>query len=109
MKYDVAYTEQFIADIENHVDYLLKEGVSVERVAGWYDKVFERLDRLDEMPKRLPVDDRQTELNGYETRKLNHRDYLAFFAVDDGRRRVTLLKFQHGAKQRVRQGRASGG
>ena len=102
MTYRVVYTEPFLADIENHVDYLLGQGVSVESITRWYDKLFERLDKLDEMPKRLPVDEVLSELNGQETRKLNYGDYLAFYRVVEADQRVDLLHFQHGARERER-------
>jgi len=102
MKYRVDYTEGFSQDLENHIDYLLVQGAGVETVAKWYDKLLDRLNNLDEMPKRFPVDERQTDLNGFETRKLNHKDYLAFYTVDDDRRCVSLLHFQHGARERIK-------
>lgn len=104
MKYRVVYTEEFLSDIDNHVDYLLGQGASTETIARWYRAVFDRLDDLDEMPKRLPVDERQSELNGYEVRKLNHKNYLAFYTIDDETRCVNLVKWQHGAKLRRRFG-----
>ncbi len=102
MTYRVVYTEPFLRDIDNHVDDLLGQGVSVETITAWYDQLFERLDGLDDMPKRLPVDEKMTDLNGLEIRKLNYGDYLAFYRVLDDKQRVDLLHFQHGARQRER-------
>ncbi len=102
MTYRVVYTDPFVTDIDNHIDYLLGQGVSVETITAWYDKLYERLDALDEMPKRLPVDERMTKLTGQETRKLNYGDYLAFYRVLDDKRCVELLHFQHGARERER-------
>jgi len=100
MIYRVVYTREFLQDIDRHVDYLLGAGAGIDTVADWYTKVFARLDSLDELPHRYAVDERQTELNGSKTRKLNYQDYLAFYVVDEQRRCVFLLKFQHGAKRR---------
>lgn len=100
MRFRVVYTREFLQDIDRHVDYLLGEGAGVDTVAAWYTKVFERLDSLDELPHRYPVDERQSKLNGSETRKLNYQDYLVFYFVDEPRRCVFLFKFQHGAMRR---------
>ncbi len=97
MIYRVVYTREFLHDIDQHVDYLLSEGAGVDTVAAWYTKLFARLDSLDELPHRYPVDERQSELNGSETRKLNYQDYLVFYFVDEERLCVFLLKFRHGA------------
>lgn len=102
MNYRVVYTDPFLKDIDDHVDYLLGQGVSVATITRWYDTLFERLDGLDDMPKRLPVDEKMTGLTGHETRKLNYGDYLAFYRVLDDKHRVDLLHFQHGARERER-------
>lgn len=60
MRYRVVYTREFLQDIDRHVDYLLGEGAGVDTVAAWYTKVFERLDSLNELPHRYPVDERQS-------------------------------------------------
>lgn len=102
MKYRVEYTEAFVRDVEAHIDYLLGQGAPTETIAAWYDALFARLDRLDEMPKRLAVDPRQSQICGFEVRKLHHNDYIAFYAVDEQGCRVSLLKFQHGTRERSR-------
>ncbi|MEM9019910.1 MAG: type II toxin-antitoxin system RelE/ParE family toxin [Planctomycetota bacterium] len=100
MTYRVTYTREFLQDIKRHNDYLIGEGAGIETVASWYAKVFERLDSLNELPHRYPVDERQTDLNGCETRKLNYQGYLVYYKVDEDRRSVFLLKFKHGASRR---------
>lgn len=64
-------------------------------------RLLDRLDRLDEWPKRLPVDVVQTRLTGRETRKLNFGDYLVFYQVDDKHRQVNIVGFMHGARRRT--------
>ena len=99
MVYRVVYTDEFLGDIDRHVDYLLTEGAGVDTVAAWYRKLFERLDDLGEMPRDYPVDELQGEENGRETRKLVYRNYQAFYSIDDKQRCVFLMKFQHGARR----------
>lgn len=102
MTYRVVYTKPFLKDIDQHTDYLIGEGVSIWTVMQWYDKLFQQLDGLEDMPKRLPVDERMSELTGQITRKLNYGDYLIFFRVLDEVQQVELLHFQHGARERER-------
>ena len=105
MTYRVVYTEAFLNDIDNHVDYLLEQGASVETITAWYDTLFERLDALHDMPRRLPVDEEMTGLMRHEIRKFNYGDHLAFYRVIDDQQRVDLLHFQHGARERERYAR----
>jgi len=49
MSYRVVYTKPFLGEIDQHTDYLLGQGVSVETVAAWYDKLFKYLDSLDDL------------------------------------------------------------
>ncbi len=100
MTYRVSYTESFLEHIDAHVDYLLGERVPIDVIDDWHSRLLDRLDRLDEWPKRLPVDDVQTRLTGCETRKLNFGDYLVFYQVDDKQRQVNIVAFRHGARRR---------
>lgn len=60
MTYQVVYTEAFYSDVQAHVDYLLSEHVSVDVIENWYTRLFKSLDGLDTMPKRMPIDEQQT-------------------------------------------------
>ena len=68
MNYRVVYTKPFHNDVDRHVDYLLNEGVSLQTMMAWYDKLYEKLDSLDESPKRFAVDEKMSELTGQVTR-----------------------------------------
>ena len=100
MTYRVIYAESFLEHVETHVDYLLGERVAIDVIEGWYSRLLDRLDRLDELPKRLPVDEVQTRLTGCETRKVKFGDYLVFYQVDDERKHVNVVGFMHGARRR---------
>jgi plasmid stabilization system protein ParE len=102
MSYRVIYTPLFLKDIDDHVDYLLSQGASVQTISAWYDRLFERLEALDDMPKRLPVDERLSNLTGKEYRKLNYGEYFAFYRIFEDEQRVDVLHFQHGARERER-------
>ena len=97
MTYRVRYTQSFLEHIDAHVDYLLGARVPIDVIDDWHSRLLDRLDRLDEWPKRLPVDVVQTRLTGRETRKLNFGDYQ----VDDKHRQVDIVGFMHGARRRT--------
>jgi len=100
MRYRVHYADTFLADIEHHVDYLLDAGVSTGTIRGWYDRLFDRVDSLDDWPQRCPDDDKQTRRHGHTTRKLNFGDYLVFFHLDNDHHVVEVVAFVHGARDR---------
>lgn len=102
MRFRDVYTPLFLKDIDNHVDYLLAQGASVEKISAWYDRLFERLDALAEMPRRLPVDQQLTELTGQEYRKLHYGEYIAFYRILNDKQCVNVVHFQHGARERAR-------
>jgi len=98
--YRVYYAGTFLDDVERHVEYLASSGVSVDTIRGWYDRLFERIDSLDDWPQRCPVDDEQTRRHGRVTRKLNFGDYLVFYQLDDDLHVVRVVAFIHGARGR---------
>ena len=100
MSYRVVYTEPFLNAIDAHVDYLLGEGASPERIAGWYDKLFEHFDMLDVWPRMYPVDEPYSAEAGRTCHKVNYADYLVFYEVKDEERAVKLLAFFHGAMRK---------
>lgn len=102
MIYKVVYTEPFRDQVADHVRYLCDQHVSAATIEAWYEKLFERLDSLDELPHRMPVDEPMTALTGQETRKLNHGQHLVFYRVREDPPRVELTHFQHGARERER-------
>ncbi|MGB0766325.1 MAG: type II toxin-antitoxin system RelE/ParE family toxin [Phycisphaeraceae bacterium] len=100
MNYRVVYTERFQERVNNHVDYLLAERVSIETITAWYDRMYELLDSLDEIPKRFPVDEHVSNETGSLTRKLNYGKYVVLYTVDDDDRTVQIIEFIHGARRK---------
>ncbi|QDU70898.1 type II toxin-antitoxin system RelE/ParE family toxin [Mucisphaera calidilacus] len=100
MTYRVVYSGPFQRDLECHVDYLLGSSVSIETIEAWYSRLYSRLEGLEVWPRLYPVDERYSEMVGHEVRKINFGDYLMFYCVEESARRVILLAFYHGARQR---------
>lgn len=100
MTYRVYFTETFVADVENHVRYLLGEHVSRDVVEAWYDRLFKQIDALREWPRLYPVDEYYSGDVGRPTHKLNFGNYLVFYQLDDDRRQVNVVAFIHGARRR---------
>ena len=100
MTYRVLYSDEFTANLDDHLTYLVNEGVSHHAIDRWYGKLFELVDSLDEWPHRFPVDRVLTQETGRTIRKANYADYLISYQVDDDRRVVTLTAFVHGARRR---------
>lgn len=101
MTYRVIYAPSFRDDIDHHIGYLISQHVSIDLINRWYGELFELVDSLSEWPLRFPVDPIQTEATGRETRKLNVGDYLVFYDVDEFNKRVNVVAFVHGARQRT--------
>ncbi|MBI1369097.1 MAG: hypothetical protein GC162_10640 [Planctomycetes bacterium] len=74
MTYRVLYSEQFIANLDDHLTYLCNEGVSRSVIDRWYGKLFKLVESLNEWPERFPVDRVLTEATGREVRKANYAD-----------------------------------
>lgn len=97
MTYRVTYTDSFLRDIADHVDYLRSERVSDHIIRQWYDRLFKQIDTLDVWPRMYPIDEAYTAQVGRTTHKINFRQYLVIYQVDDDHRRVELVAFLHGA------------
>jgi len=100
MIFRVLYSDEFTANLDEHLTYLRGEGVSHLTIDRWYGRLFELVGSLNDAPNRFPVDRVLTQATGRETRKANFGRYLISYRVDDARRTVTLLGFVHGARRR---------
>jgi len=101
MTYRVIYTDGFLADIADHIAYLRGEHVGQDTLETWYERLFERLDTLDQMPLIHPVSESFSAEHGYEVRKMNYGEYLVFYRVHEAKRTVELMAFTHGARRRA--------
>lgn len=100
MDYRIIYTEPFLRAIDDHIDYLLSENVSPERVLKWHDQLSESLDTLQGWPRLGPVDKAYSSEADRLCRKMVYKSYLIFYEVNDDEHAVKLLAFIHGAKHK---------
>lgn len=97
MSYRVEAADSYTHMLDTQIGHLLREGVSIETINGWYGQIRSAIDLLSTMPRLYPVDEFQTEAVGIETRKITAGDYLVFYQVEDEAWRVVLVAFVHGA------------
>jgi len=100
MNYRIIYTEPFLKDIDSHIDYLLAENVSPERILRWHDQLSEKLEALQSWPRLGPIDEAYSSEAGRLCRKTVYKDYLIFYEVNDDQRAVKMLAFIHGARRK---------
>lgn len=95
MIYRVVIPLHVLDQIDEHMVRIAQD--SVDRALNWQDGLMDHIARLDELPKAHPISEADTEINGYELRKLNHGNYLVIFRVDEDRHMVFVEGFRHGA------------
>ena len=100
MNYRVIYSPTFRGCIAAQVDYLREQHVPDDIIENWFNRLFDRLDDLNEWPRRYPVDARMTAQIGIETRKLVFGRYVITYHVDDHDHSVQLLAMVHGARRK---------
>lgn len=100
MTYRIIYAPSFRDDLDQQVEYLINEKVTIAIIDRWFTRLYELIDGLCETPRRFSVDTIQTAATGLETRKLIVDDYLVFYQVDDERQKVNVVGFVHGARRR---------
>ena len=97
MRYTVCVEDAPFAAIGHAACYIAIEQKSPENARRWLDELWERIDDLETLPRRHPIDAFQTAVLGRPTHKLVFGPYVVFFQVDDEQELVNVLGFRHGA------------
>lgn len=100
MTHRIEYSEAFLQDVRERVEYLRGQDVSQATIDRWFGELFDTIESLSESPKRHPVDGMQAGAAGVETRKLVYGQNLVFYRVDDEAKQVRLDKFMHASRDR---------
>lgn len=100
-RYDVSLAEQAAADIRDIARYVavdLREPGTAEKLLDRFD---EALRSLETMPERNPPA-RDTDLAAMGLRIQRVGNYLMFYVVDWGARRVNVIRVQYGRRDWVK-------
>lgn len=77
MSYQVIYAPSVLANIREHVRYLLEDQkVSPATVERWYRPLFDRVEGLYDMPRLYGLDHGATKRLGFEVHKLTYKKYV---------------------------------
>src|ERR1700722_10672572 len=100
-RYTVHFTDEAWETIQAQVRYIAIESQAPERASRWLTRLLDVIDALEELPKRHLVDQRQTQIHGKDVHRIVfERKFLVFYTIDENRRRVNVVSFRHGARQR---------
>ncbi|MFI4859489.1 MAG: type II toxin-antitoxin system RelE/ParE family toxin [Phycisphaerales bacterium JB063] len=105
MIYEVHIGEQVFDAIRRAVRYIVVDCDSPVNAERWLGNLWDRIDELELMPRRFGVDEVYTSQVGCATHKLVFGAYLVYYQVDDGRGRVNVVDFVHGATRADVEGR----
>lgn len=88
-------------DIESRIyDYAMYiADDSPHHALTWLDDVLGRMRNIAKMPESCPISEEESEILGYEVRKLVLGSYIAFYRVDEDAKLVILAEFRHSAQQ----------
>lgn len=100
MTYVVEIAQQALTAISDATHFIAVERQAPRDAEAWLQRLWNAIDKLENMPRRCPVDPIQSEALGSETRKLTFGNYLVFFQIDDDRHRVNVVAFIHAAQSR---------
>ena len=93
-RYIVEISETAICDLENIISYL-RDNLLEDIIADKYKILFkQKLNNLRNISGSMPVLDK--ELTGHESiRKVNVRNYIIFYRVDEKNSKVSVLRIGH--------------
>jgi len=93
---DEAWTE-----IERQIQFIAVDRQSPVNAARWSNRLLTAIDDLELMPRMHTLDEHQTSEHGTRIyRMVFEKHYLVFYTVDEVKKRVTIVSFRHGARQR---------
>jgi plasmid stabilization system protein ParE len=98
MTYGVVTSPDVQQTIDRCTEYLVQQGAGPDRIQLWLSGIFDLIDELAEFPRRYPVVPTPPGDVDYELRRAVYGDYLLFYSINEGERRVTILTFRHGMR-----------
>lgn len=95
MIYEVFIVPAAKLRIQQQAEYIATEQKAPEAAAKWLARVFDRIDRLAEMPRRFAVAVEDAWCD-YEVRRISIGQFVVFFTIVDETRTVWVIHAKHG-------------
>ena len=95
MSYEVFVIPEAELRILEQADYIAKEQGAPERAAIWLERVFDKVDALQEMPRRHALAPEDTWCR-YEVRHIPIGQFVLFFTIVEERQAVWVIHARHG-------------
>lgn len=97
MRYEVHTGDEAYDAIRQAARYIAIDCRSPLNAKRWLERLWDKIDDLEEMPRRLAADEVYSRYADRPTHKMVFGRYLLFYQVDDDRRRVDVIDFVAGA------------
>lgn len=97
MSYDVTLTPKAKHDLREIYRYIVEELQAAQNAAGQLERLEEKILKLDEMPERFRVYDREP-WRSRNLRVMPVDNYLVFYIPDHEARTVTVLRVMYGGR-----------
>ena len=97
MSYDVTLTPKAKHDLREIYRYIAEELQAAQNAAGQLERLEEKILKLDEMPERFRVYDREP-WRSRNLRVMPVDNYLVFYIPDHEARTVTVLRVMYGGR-----------
>ena len=99
MRYEVHTGEQAFDAIRQAARYIAVDCQSPLNAKRWLERLWDKIDDLEEMPRRFAVDEVYTRRVDHPTHKMVFGRYLVFYQVDEQGQRVDIVDFVAGARR----------
>ncbi len=97
MSYDVTLTPKAKHDLREIYRYIVEELQAAQNAAGQLERLEEKILKLDEMPERFRVYDREP-WRSRNLRVMPVDNYLVFYIPDHEAKTVTVLRVMYGGR-----------
>lgn len=97
MKYEVFTTEQAVGDLRAVFDYIAYDLMAGQNAIGQLDRLEKAIESLEEFPERYSLFNSATWANR-NLRVMPVDNYLVFYIVETGMKRVTVIRVMYGRR-----------
>lgn len=94
-EYHVIYAPEALDDLKDITDYVTSELKSPRTAQHQAERIMDAIGSLSNMPMRHAVADDQS-IDSEAIRRMNVANHAVFYAVDEDRREVTVVRILYG-------------